>query len=397
MEPLEIKKDIHWVGVLNPELRVFDVVMYTQWGTTYNSYLVKGEKTAVIEVVKAGYFEEFHNRLKTLTDPTQIDYIICNHTEPDHTGSLAQLLEIAPQAQVVGSQTAINFLKAITNREFSSIVVKDGDTLDLGGKELKFISAPFLHWPDSQFTYVPQDKVLFTCDAFGCHYTEGDKLFDDQVGNYEEAQRYYYDVIMSPFKEKVVEAINKIKGLDIEVIAPSHGPILRKDPWKVVDLYAQWSTEEIVRGPKRVFIGYASAYGYTRKIAEAMAKGIEDKGLHVDLYDVSIVDQAEVFKKIEAAQGILLGSPTLNRDVIKPVWEVLVGISVIRNKGKLAGAFGSYGWSGEAVKIIEERLKNLQLKVLEPGIRINFQPSEANLAECREYGQRFAEALLLKG
>lgn len=394
MGPIEIKKDIHWIGALNPDLRVFDVIMYTQWGTTYNSYLVKGEqKTALIEVVKAGFFEEFLARLKVLADPAQIDYIICNHTEPDHTGSLAQLLEIAPQAKVVGSQAAIKFLKAITNREFESIVVKDGDSLDLGGKELKFISAPFLHWPDSQFTYLPGDKLIFTCDVFGSHYTEGDKLFDDQVGDFEEAKRFYYDVILSPFKEKLVEALDKIKDLDIEVIAPSHGPILRQDPAKAIATYYDWSLEDLAANPKRVFIGYVSAYGYTRKLAEAIGAGVEEKGIQTDIYDVSQIDPVETFKKIEAAQGIILGSPTFNRDTSEPVWKILAGISVIRNKGKLAGAFGSFGWSGEAVKIIEDRFKNLQMKLLEPGIKINFNPSDADLVLAREYGQRFAEAL----
>ena len=227
MLPVEITKDIYWVGVRNPDLRVFDVIMRTDWGTSYNSYLIKGaEKIALVDTAKLSFADEHFDRISGACDISSIDYIICNHTEPDHSGALDKLLDLAPNAVVVCSKPASVFLRNILNRKFECMVVEDENTLELGGKTLKFISAPFLHWPDSMFTYVVEDAVLLSGDVFGFHFS-AENVFDDLTPLSDEmlaSQKYYFDVIMGPFKNYVLDAVKKVRALHIDVIGPSHGP-----------------------------------------------------------------------------------------------------------------------------------------------------------------------------
>jgi len=405
MKPLEIKKDLYWVGALNPDLRIFDVIMETKYGTSYNSYLIKGqEKIALSETVKDRFFDGYLENLQSLINVEDLDYIIINHTEPDHSGALANLLKIAKKAKVIGSTAAIKFLKQIVNEpSFESIEIKGGETIDLGGRTLHFIAAPFLHWPDSIYTYLPEDQVLFTCDSFGCHYSS-EKVFNDLIekdfldnNDLLDAYKYYFDMIMSPFKPYVLQAIEKIKDLPIQIICPGHGPVLRDNPWKYVELYKKWSLEGQVRSAqKRVTISFVSAYGYTTHLAEKIAEGIKNAGdFEVDLYNIIYSDVSEILEKILHSQGILFGSPTINRDALKPVWDLLSFLNPIVHGGKLAAAFGSYGWSGEAVGVLESRLQNLKLKVV-PGLKINFKPSEEELEKAFQWGVSFGQALLKK-
>ena len=394
MMGVQIVPGVYWVGAKDPDLRIFDIVMETKYGTTYNAYLVKGqEKIALIETVKSRCYEELKQRVEKIVPISEIDYVVVNHTEPDHTGSLGRLLLEMPKATVVASKVALRFLGQQINREFTQQVAVDGDKLDLGGKTLQFINAPFLHWPDSMFTYLPEDKMLFSCDAFGCHYC-GESIFNDEVGDISDAYKYYFDVIVKPFRRYVLEAAEKIKDLDIKIIAPSHGPILRKDPWSYVQLYAKWSQQpKDANTPKKVLVLYTSAYGYTTQLAKAISKGLEDVGLQAEVLEFTNYPLTEMIEKIENTDGLLLGSPTINRDAVPPVWQLLSGVSAIINNGKLAGAFGSYGWSGEAVKYIEHRFRDLQLKVPVPGIKVNFAPTEADLQLAREFGSSFGEAV----
>lgn len=392
MGAVKIAEGVHSVGVLDPDLKVFDVIMPLENGTTYNSYLIQGEKTAVIEAVKDGFYEDFLANVATLTDPAKIDYIVVQHTEPDHTGAMIHLLKDAPDATVVCSQAAYNFLRQIVNHDFDYRIVKDGETLDLGGKTLKFISAPLLHWPDTIFSYLVEDKVLFSCDAFGAHYC-GESMFNDEAGDFYADFELYFSGIMGPFKARVLDAINKIKGLEIDVIAPSHGPILRKDPWKSVDMYARWCTPPEKEG-KDLLITYASAYGYTKAIAEALQEGADSvPGTRVYLMELGPESPAEVAKVLACADGVLVGSPTIIGNIVEPVMEFLVHFNPIVHKGLKAGAFGSFGWSGEAVPMMLERMKGLRLSVVEPGLRINFKPTDEDLEEAKEYGREFAANL----
>lgn len=400
MKSLEIKKDIYWVGALDPDLRIFDIIMYTPYGTTYNSYVVKGsEKVAVFETVKEKFFDEYLERLKSLNiDITNIDYIIVDHTEPDHAGSVAKLLDLSPGAKVVGSAPAIKFMKKIANKPFESITVNEGDTLSLGNKTLRFISAPFLHWPDSIYTYIPEDATLFTCDSFGSHYCS-ENVFNDLNPNeerYMEALKYYYDVIMGPFKPHMLKALDKIKDLKIDMICTGHGPVLRENPQKIIELYRKWSTKEpLTDGINRVTISYVSAYGYTEELAYKIAEGIKSAGdFEVKLYDIIHHDMEEIVKDIDKSDGILFGSPTINADLLEPVRNLLTKLNPIVHGGKVAGAFGSYGWSGEAVPQIDTRLKELRMKLAAPGLRIVFKPSEEDLENAFNYGKTFGERII---
>lgn len=402
MKAVEIKKDIYWAGALDPNLRVFDIVMYTPFGTSYNSYVVKGnKKTAIIETVKEKFFDDFIDELKSINIKIEdIDYIVVNHTEPDHAGSVAKLLDIAINAKVIGSSAAIKYMKAIANRDFDFISVKDGDTIDLGSKTLNFISAPFLHWPDSIYTYVPEDNMLFTCDSFGSHYCS-DKIFNDMNisdNDYMLALRYYYDCIIGPFKPYVLKAIDKIEKLAIDVICPGHGPVLRKNPMKIVKLYKEWSTPKIIdKNIKNVVIAYVSAYGYTEQIAKKIKEGISSRSdINIDMYDITYSDKEQILEKINDADGVLFGSPTINGDALKPVYELLISMNPLVHGGKTAAAFGSYGWSGEAVSNIESRLKQLRMNILSPGLKINFKPSYEELLSAYKFGESFADKMLNK-
>ena len=403
MKNVEIKKDIYWVGTLDPKLRNFDIIMYTPYGTTYNSYVVRGsEKIALFETTKEKCFDEYLKTLETLDiTPDQIDYIVVDHTEPDHAGSVGKILKLAPHAKVVGTMQAISFLKEIINEDFDHIIVKDGDTLSLGNKTLKFIVAPFLHWPDSMYTYVEEDNVLITCDSFGSHYSS-ELIFDDLIEDkdaYNEALRYYYDCIFGPFKPFVLKGIEKIKDLKIDIICPGHGPVLREDPWKIVETYKEWSTPSRpkINGDKKVTISYVSAYGYTEELAKAIAEGIKkDHNVEVKMYDVIKHETSEIMKDIEESDGLLFGSPTIVNELLPPIRILLANLNPIIHGGKYAGAFGSYGWSGEAVPRIESRLKELKMKSPLPGLRVKFRASEEQLEEARKFGSDVANAMFEK-
>jgi len=391
MKPIEIKKGVYWIGALDPGLRLFDVLFPTEGGTTYNSYLVMGEKVAVIDTAKGRCYDQFHANLTALVAPQDVDYIVCNHMEPDHSGSLAMFLREATNAKVIVSRTGEHFVRNLLNADVGPLKMGDGDALDLGGKTLQFISAPFLHWPDTMFTYAVEDTVLFPCDVLGSHFCD-ERMFDDLVGDFGAEFEYYYRGIMGPFKDKMLEALNKIQDLDISVVGPSHGPILRSDPWKYVNLYRAWSTLPAATS-KTALIFYASAHSNTKLMAEEVAKGVASKGVGVELFDLTETLPGDLLSRVEMAQALILGSPTINGDAVKPVWDLLSSLATIKLRGKVGAAFGSYGWSGEAVGMIEDRLKSLKFKVPEPGLRFVLVPTAEDLEACREFGARIAESL----
>lgn len=400
MKTLKLKDGITWVGVLDPNLRVFDIVMETKFGTTYNSYIVQGnEKIALFETVKVKFFDEYIEKLKELIDIEKIEYIVIEHTEPDHVGSVEKILEINPNIKIVGSKLAIKFLENIVNKDFQSIVVNNGDTIDLGGKTLEFIMAPFLHWPDTMYTYIKEDKSLITCDSFGSHYSF-DGILLSKITNREDymsALEYYYNMIMGPFKKHVLSAIDKIKDKDIDIIMPGHGPVLDENPWDIVKIYKDWSTEVNIFSNKTIIIPYVSAYGYTESLAKTIAKGIESENeVDVYVYDMVNENKEDVLNKIRWADGLLFGSPTINGDALPPIWDLLMSMSHIVHGRKLVAAFGSYGWSGEAVPNMEARFKMLRLKQFDKGLRIIFKPSDKELDDAYNYGKEFARALIGK-
>lgn len=397
MSAIKAMDDLWWVGVEDHDLRVFDIVMHSDWGTSYNAYAVRGaEGVALFETVKEKFFDEYLQNLKEVCSLDEVKYIVVGHTEPDHSGSLEKLLDLTSNATVVGSATAITFLKEIVNKPFASRAVKEGDTIDLGGRTLTFLSVPFLHWPDSMYTYIPEMKALFTVDSFGCHYAD-DRVFNDLIdGDFTEAYKYYFDCIMGPFKPFVLKALDKIKPLDIQFIGNGHGPVLRANIPHYLELYRQWATPVVVPADeRRVAIAYVSAYGYTKQLAGVIADALAEGGVkHVELYDLVECDLETARAAVQTADGFLLGSPTLVGDALPPIYEMLVGLNPIIHKGKPAGAFGSYGWSGEAVPKLTAQMQAIGLKLPVEGLKVRFKPSEAQLAEARQFGLDFAAAVL---
>lgn len=401
MEILELKKNLYWTGVLDANLRVFDIIMETEFGTSYNSYLLKtSEKTVLFETAKAKFLDGYLKALNKLVDIKDIDYIVVNHTEPDHAGSIEKLIEMNPNIKIIGSQVAIGFLKNIVNREFNGIIVKENETLSLGDKTLRFMSVPNLHWPDTMYTYIEEDKTLVTCDSFGSHYSFDGILLSKLTDNegYLRALKYYFDCIIGPFKNPfMIKALDRIKDLEIDMICTGHGPVLDCRIDEIMEYYKKWSNVSNPNPRKTVIIPYVSAYGYTRELANKIAEGIEASGdIDVRTYDMETADQAKVLEELEFADGILFGSPTIVGEALKPIWDLTTSIFARTHGNKLASAFGSYGWSGEAVPHIIERLKQLRMKVVDEGFRVKFKPSESELSDAYDYGYNFGFLLLNK-
>ncbi len=392
---LSLSPEVRWIGVLDYDLVTFDVVMTTEYGSTYNSYFIDAEKKAIIDTSKEGFWNVYEEKIRAVVDPAEIEYIIMNHTEPDHSGNLKNLLKIAPHAKVVATSTAIRYLKDMVGSGFESIAVKDGHSLDLGNKTLRFISAPNLHWPDTMYTYLEEDKLLFTCDSFGCHFADK-RMFDDEVGNFDESFRYYFDVIIKPFSRFMIRALDKIEPLDIAAVCPGHGPILRKNFRRYMAITREWS-EEYVKQPvkNKIFIPYVSAYHKTGVIAEAISRGLQQVGdFEVDVMDVEHSSLGELEMKLTQSNALIVGSPTINQNILLPIYRLFAVVNPYRDHGKLAGAFGSYGWSGENRKMIEENLRNLKFNFFGEGVFVKFSPVEEELKLAEEYGMAFAKQML---
>jgi len=391
---IDVKGDVKWIGVLDYDIRTFDIVMSTNYGTTYNSYFIDADKKAIVEVAKKEFSEVYFSKLRRVTDPSEIEYIILDHTEPDHSGSLSLLLDLAPSATVVGSGNAIRYLEDMVNVPFNSMVVKDGDTLSLGNKTLRFITAPNLHWPDSIYTLLVEDKILFTCDSFGAHYCSS-KMYSEFTEEYSETFKYYFDVILKPFSRFFLKSIEKIKTLEFELICPGHGPMHKGNLKKAIALsekYAnQYMQQTAERSHRNILIAYVSAYGYTKAAAEHIAKGILETGdINVDIVDIENIDQMDLESKIILADGILVGSPTINQNTLIPVYKLFALINPLRDKGKLGGAFGSFGWSGEASSIILENLRLLKLKIFDETSTFKFSPEGSKKKILEEFGRKYA-------
>lgn len=392
MSVVKLKKNVYAVGVMNPALRVFDIIMKAEFGTSYNAYLITGEKNVLIETVHANFFDEYLDNLQQVVPVEQIDYLVCNHTEPDHTGSVKMLLEKNPNIEIISSMAANKYLKDIANTDFKGRIVKEGDSLDLGGETLTFHPAPFLHWPDSMFTYHPASKTVFTCDFLGAHYCEP-RIYDihcQYPDKYDGAFRYYYEAIFGPFKPYVLAGLNKLEKLDFDMVCPSHGAVLTESIQMRMAQYREWS--QTPEKGKAVAIVFASAYGYTRALALAARDALESDGYDVKLLDIVKTPLGELSAAVAACDALLVGSNTINRDATKPVWDVLTSIDAINTK-KPAGAFGSYGWSGEAVPMVKSRLEQLKFKFIGDGFRVVFKPTEEDAASMAAYALEVARAI----
>ncbi len=396
MHATAITPTLYYIGAFDPELRTFDIIMKTANGTSYNSYLIKGsDGIAIVDTVKEKFAPEFLAKIESVASFHDIRYIILNHLEPDHSGALPALLEKAPQAKVIVSVKAKPMFKAMIESNIEFDTVKTGNSISLGDRTLEFISTPFLHWPETMMTYLPEERVLFSCDAFGAHYYDT-RIFNDQVGDFDYAFSYYYNHIMKPYKSYVNSALDAISKLPLQIIAPSHGPVLRHNISSYLDRYKEWSRPKVsLSGKKQLYIFYASSYGNTRRMAEAILAGLNTfRDLHTTMFDLEALEFENGLHLLDEADAFLVGSPTINGDAVKPVWDLLSGLAFVETRGKMAASFGSFGWGGEATAMISDRLRSLRIQVPMEPLRVKLIPHQTDLAACRDFGIAFAEHFL---
>ena len=390
---IRIKNNVNWVGKIDWELRKFHGNEYsTHRGSTYNSYLIKEEKAALFDTVWAPFAEEYVSNLALEIELHKIDYVIAPHAETDHSGALPLLMSYIPDTPIYCSKNGIRSLKGHYHKDWNFKVVKTGDRLSLGQKELIFIEAPMLHWPDSMFCYLTQDNILFSNDAFGQHYAS-EYMFNDLVDQNElfnECIKYYAN-ILTPFSPLVTKKIEEVLAfnLPLDVICTSHGVIWRDKPEQIVEKYMQWADNY---QENQITIIYDTMWNGTRVMAEKIANGISaaDKEVNVKIFNLAKSDKNDVITEIFKSKAILLGSPTINQGILVSVAGILEEIKGLKFKNKKAAAFGCYGWSGESTKIISESLKAAGFEVVDEGIKAMWNPDNENLNKCVEYGRELA-------
>ncbi len=392
-----VKGNVHWVGKTDWELKKFHGSEYsTHRGSTYNSYLVREGKTALIDTVWAPFAKDFVDNLEAEVGLGSIDLVVQNHAEVDHSGSLPELLRRRPGLPVYCTANAVKSLKGHYHEDWNFQVVKTGDSVELGnGKQLVFVEAPMLHWPDSMFTYLAGEAVLFPNDAFGQHYAS-EFLFNDEVDQDElwaECVKYYAN-ILTPFSPLVAKKIKEVVALNlpVEVIAPSHGIIWRKDPLQIVTQYAEWAADY---REDRVAILYDSMWDGTRHLAEAIAKGVSQASPSTDVrvHNVAKTDKNDVITEVFKAKAVLLGSPTINHGILHSMAGLVEQMKGLKFKGKKGGSFGTYGWSGESVKQLGASLRDCGFEVLDEGFAALWEPDAGVLASAFEYGKSLATRL----
>ncbi|HTX44093.1 MAG TPA: FprA family A-type flavoprotein [Methanocella sp.] len=389
----EVKNGIYWVGAIDWNMRDFHGYD-TPKGTSYNAYLVTDGKTALVDTVKGGFSEEMLMGISEHMDPARIDYVIVNHLEKDHSGSLEDVMAVAKNAQIYCSARAKAGLVDKYGEKWPINVVKTGDTLKLGKKTLRFIEVPMVHWPDSMFTYVEEDKVLLSNDAFGQHLATSQR-FEDQVrANVLYDARAYYANILMPLSSIISETLKKLPALDLapEIIAPSHGLIWRRDPGTIISAYVGWSS---FRPKAEAVIAYGSMWGLTDMMARLIAFGAMDEGVDVRLYDIQVSSLAAIMTDLLEAKAVIVGSSTQNNVMLHSTAEFMAYLKSLRPKNKIAAAFGAYGWAGGAVKEIDDGLKAADLETMEPLAfkHIMTTLSEDDRKRCIEFGREIAKKI----
>lgn len=360
---VEIAPGVFWVGVLHRDRAIFDSFMSLPYGTTYNAYLIRGkEKTALVDTVSPEFGELLLKKIAGLVKPEDIDYVVMNHAEPDHGGSIPRVLSVAKGAKLVASQKGVGMAKLYYDVPGDrTIAVGEGDTLDLGGKTLRFIDAPWLHWPETMFTYHLEEGVLLPCDFFGAHIAP-DSIFEDEVGDIvlSEAKRYYAEIMMI-FLNPIRKALEKVDKLDIRVIGPSHGPVYRS-PWRILEAYKKWAIGPLE--PKVVVI-YVSMYGNTAILEKAVVEAIEEEGVEAVVYNMVSADISHIVNDLVDASAIIFGSPSFYGGAHPRLASAVELIRTIKPRGRMVAIFGSYGWGGGAAKEIKKRLEPAGFEIIE--------------------------------
>jgi flavorubredoxin len=391
---VELKDGVYWVGFVDWNLKKFHGHEYsTHRGTTYNAYLIVDEKIALVDTVWGPYSQQLIENIKKIIDIKKIDYVIANHAETDHSGGLPELMKIIPDATVVVSEKGNESIFKHYHENWKFKIVKSGESISLGKNNLVFVAAPMLHWPDSMFTYLTGKNILMPNDAFGMHYASSGRFNDevDMIEVYQEAIKFYAN-ILTPFSDLVIRKIDEFKKLNItvDIIAPSHGIIWRKDPLQIVNKYYEWATQ---KNDGSVVIIYDTMWNATEKMAKAISEGLEMEGVKFKLFNMAVSDRNDVLTEVFKTKGIIIGSPTLNNGLLPTIKPILEDLKGLKFKNKVGAAFGSYGWSGENVKLIEENLEKARIKKLQDGIKIKWQPTKEELEKCVEFGRNFAKGL----
>ncbi len=387
----KINDSITWVGKIDWELQTFHGDEYsTHRGTSYNSYLIRGEKNVLIDTIWRPYAGEFVENLKKEIDIKSIDYIIANHAEVDHSGALPELMKEIPDTPIYCTKNGIKSLKGHYHKDWNFKEIKTGDKLNIGSRDLIFIEARMLHWPDSMFCYLTGDNILFSNDAFGQHYAS-ELMYNDLVDQgelYQEAIKYYAN-ILTPFSKLVENKIKEVVSLNVPVsmICTSHGVIWRDNPLQIINKYMEWANNY---QENQVTLLYDTMWDATKKMAEAIAEGIKaaNPKVNIKLYNTSKSDKNDIITEVFKSKLILVGSSTINKGILHSVAGSLEQIKGLGFKGKKAAAFGSYGWSGESVAIINEELKKAGFEMLDEGLRLEWQPDKEGLERCLELGKR---------
>ncbi len=394
MTKVVLKEGVNWVGVVDWNIRDFHGYT-TSRGSTYNAYLISDEKTALVDTVKAQFCNELVEHISEITPLEKLDYIVVNHVEMDHSSSLPTIAKLAKNAKILATAKGKEELIKHFGAEFERVeVIKSGDTLKLGKKTLTFLEAPMLHWPDSMFTYLVEDKILLPNDAFGQHLASSSR-FDDEVDEkilMEEAITYYSN-ILTPFSPLIVKKIQEVVAmkLPIDIIGPSHGIIWRKDPMKIVNAYLDWCTGKIVKN--KAVIVFDTMWGSTDKMARAIGEGIASQGVEVKLLKLRATDNTNIVTEITDAKAVIVGSPTLNNGMFPSLGSFLTYIGGLRPKGKTWCFFGSFGWGGGAVRGMIKMAKEVGFDVMEPGLELKWIPTAEELKKCFEFGQQIAQKI----
>jgi flavorubredoxin len=390
----ELAKGVYWVGVVDWELRHFHGhELSTHRGSAYNSYLILDKEVVLVDTVWGPFQDQLIENIREVIDPAKITIVVANHSEVDHSGALPAVMRHAPNATVVVSRNGMESIPGHFHQQWKFRAVKTGDRIPIGESELVFIEAPMLHWPDSMFTYLTGRNILMPNDAFGQHYATAFR-FNDQVNQeelYEEAIKYYAN-ILTPFSRLVTKKVAEVLALNLPVamIAPSHGVIWRKDPTQIVKKYLEWAAQK--PAPTAVVI-YDTMWNATRRMAEAVGEGLADGGVEHKLFHMAVSDRNDVLTEIFKAKAVVVGSPTLNNALLPTIAPILEDLKGLRFQNKIGAAFGSYGWSGESVKIIEEHLEKCKIPVVRQGVKCKWQPTEADLSACRQLGRDVAAAV----
>jgi flavorubredoxin len=389
----EIKDGIYWVGVNDRRNDLFESYWPIPDGISYNSYLVKDEKTALIDGVKEGFTEDFLNKTESLTELENVDYVIINHMEPDHTGVLPNLRRINPEITFVGTEKTRNLLESFYGITEGIKVVETDDSLDLGSKELEFVETPFIHWPETMMTYDREDGILFSGDGFGTYGALSGGIFDDELNleKYSDEAIRYLSNIVGAYSATLQAALGKLKDLNINVVAPTHGPVWRDDPQRIIDLYDKFSSGGADPG---ITIVHGSMYGFTEKVTEEVARGVRSTGLgDLKVLDSSRIHPSYLVSEAWKRRGLIIGSPTYESRAFPPISNFLNLVKKKKLKDRVAGIYGSYGWGGGSAQEIEDTAETLNWNLVSSPVEFNGDPSEDQLENGFALGRETAESI----